>query len=191
MAYENEKITVIEDCQIMTNRGAGQFRNFSAEATRFAPAGLKRFFNIIIPNAEEAEALMHEGWNVSSWTPAATDENPDPETSYRLEVQIKYRNRMGDPLPDRLMPLVVMRCNGVQTRLDEETVGQLDSADIVNADVQIAQSHWVNSRGEEGNSAYLRVGYFNIELNNPFADKYANDEQTIYGTQVEEIEPPF
>lgn len=190
MAYAENKVITIEDCQIMTNRGAGQFRNFSADATRFSPAGIKRFFNIVIPDAEEAERLIADGWNVISWTPNPTDENPDPETTYRLEVQIKFRDRMGDMLSGRLKPTVVMRCNGVQTLLDEDTVGELDGADIISADVQIAQSHW-DTNGRTGVSAYLRVGYFNIELANPFAEKYANDERTIYGDQGDDVEAPF
>lgn len=192
MPYTENKKLILEGCQIMTNRGRGQFRNFAANATNFAPAGMRRFFNIVIPNAEEAERLMADEWPVNSWTPNPTEEEPNPETSYRMEVQIKYRDRMGNLFEDKRKPRVVMRCNGVQTLLDEETIGMLDGSDIIDADLELSQRHWENSRGETGVTAYLHTGYFNIELDDPFAEKYADDERTIYGPAADdESDIPF
>lgn len=189
MPYVENKKIILEDCRIMANRGRGQFRNFSADATNFAPAGMRRFFNIVIPDAEEADRLAADDWPITSWTAKPTEEEPNPEPQYRMEVQIKFRDRMGNLFEDNRRPRIIMRCNGVQTLLDEETVGTLDSSNIITADLELSQRHWDNN-GRQGVTAYLHTGYFTIELDDPFAEKYADDSRTIYGT-ADDIDVPF
>ena len=181
MAYDDyadiQRLT-IEGAVIRPNYGSAVWRNFSGGPTNFNSTCGKRFFNIDLEQ-EDAEKLIADGWHVNKWTPEPNELISDPEPQYRLQVLVNFAT----PSNPRYKPVeVYMICNGVKTRLDEETVGILDTALIITADVAI-NPHYYNVNGKEGITAYLQYGYFTIANEDPFAEKYAEEEAPI--------EPPF
>lgn len=142
----------IENAEIMR----GSFRNFSGEKTGKYDQPGKRYFHVIIPDAEKAEELTEAGWAVHILAPR----DPQDDPIHFLKVSIKLGSSY-------------FRCdcysvaNGVTTLLDERTLRNLDGADIQFADLDIRPYEY-----EEGSiSAQLEEGYFNIAASR-FASKY-------------------
>lgn len=174
MAYEDyaraSRLT-IENAAIRPNYGNAVWRNFSGSPTSFNTNGGKRYFNVDL-NEDDAQKLIADGWHIYQWTPEVSEANPDPETQYRLQVLVNFAT----PSNPRYKPVeIYMICNGVKTKLDEESVCELDSANIINADISI-NPHYYNIGGKEGITAYLQYGYFTIENEDPFFEKYAAEE---------------
>jgi len=132
------------------------FKNFEGREERFNEVG-RRNFNVIIDDQEVADRLKLDGWNVR--TLSARDE--DDEDEYTLKVNVNFSGRVP--------PKVIMVTNdGVQTRLDEETIGLLDNAYITNADVSISPHEYDTGKY----SAYLQTLYVTVEDMDEFAYKY-------------------
>lgn len=130
----------------------------------------KRYFNVEIEDEELRDTLLNDGWTVKSWT-----DNKEI-THYYIKVIVRF-----DPYP----PSVFLLNNGVQTQLNEHTIGQLDSCDFKNIDLAINPSKYFDRRAKrDAIAAYLGMGYFEIDPN-PLAAKYAN-----YGV-VDSEEAPF
>lgn len=142
------------------------FRNFSGEPGRYNRKG-DRSFVTRIDDADMAKKLREDGWNIREYI---RKDDPDADPVYQLQVAVRFND---------YPPKVVMICDGVQTRLDEEMVGELDTAIITEADIDIRPYHWQLDDGREGIKAYLQTGYFTIENQDPFAAKYANEETPV------------
>ena len=138
----------------------GSFKNFSGAPTKFNPQGGKRTFNIEL-DPELAQKLIEEGWNVRMRTPRDEDE----EVLHYLEVTCRF---------DNYPPSMYLIQGKVRTRLDEDTVGELDHRQITEADLTISPYEWETANGH-GIKAYLKSGYFIVESDR-WADKYADDE---------------
>lgn len=137
------------------------FRNFRGAESKYNRAG-DRNFCVIIDNPEDAKKLTDEGWNVK--TLPATDEYEDETYYIMVSVSFKYR-----------APDVYLISNGNKTQLDEESIGQLDTADIANADLSIRPYTW-SVNGKSGVKAYLNTLYVTLE-EDPFAAKYSHVDQ--------------
>lgn len=133
------------------------FKNFAGEEQKFNPAG-KRNFCVEIPE-DMVEELQDDGWNIKFTKPR----DPDEEPRAYLKVNVSFRN---------VPPTVNLVANGGVTRLDEDTVGVIDHADIVNVDLTISPYQW-DVNGSSGVSAYLKRIYVTIE-DDPFAQDYSN-----------------
>lgn len=136
--------------------------NFSGEVrSRYDRQG-DRNFNIVIEDEELAQRLRDDGWNVR--TKVFEDEEP----INFINVKCKFTGYK-DPK--------VYLVTGSKRRpvlLDEDSIGTIDSADIVDMNMTIT-SYYYEVNGKSGISAYLKTAYITIE-EDEWADRYAEEE---------------
>lgn len=147
----------IENARILR----GSFRNFSGNPDKYNRSGGIRNFSIAIDDPEWAQRLIDEGWNIRIRAPKDEDESP----LYHLKVTVRF---------DNYPPSICMLTKRNRVRLDEESIGNLDYAEILNADCVISPSYW-EVNGKTGIKAYLDTLYVTIE-EDYFAEKYASEE---------------
>ena len=135
-------------------------RNFSGRREEYNERG-ERYFKVVIPDAQLAQELAEEGWNIKVWVP----KDPDATPVHHLQVFVRF---------DRFPPKVHMITGDKDKLLGEDLIANLDGADIKAVDITINPSRWEKNR-RSGIKAYLKEGYFVIE-ESPFAAKYPNSE---------------
>ena len=144
---------VIEDAHLI-------WKNFSGEETQFNRAG-NRNFNVIIDDLDFAEELLHKGWNVKE--KEARDEGDDPYFTLACAVSYKIRP-----------PKIMTYTGHSKAELNEDTVGMLDYADIINVDLELNGGHW-EVNGKTGIKAYVNELHVTID-DGTFGDKYCDYE---------------
>lgn len=145
----NSRNIAVENAKIM-------FRNFRGEERQYNAKG-DRNFNLVL-NEEQKEFFMMEGFKVRTRPPR--DEYSDPQ--YLLPVSVSYKGRP---------PKVYMITSGGKTELDEESIGELDFAEIDNIDLTINPYHWSMKNGTSGVKAYLNSMYVTL-VEDDFDGKY-------------------
>lgn len=149
ITFAPNNILQIDDARII-------FRNFSGAPSKFNREG-DRNFAVIIPEQENADALIAEGWNVKIKPPR---EDGDTPFMY-LPVKIKFNDRG---------PRVYLKSGSNIIRLDEESISCLDNVDIISVDLDIRPYDW-NVNGMEGRTAYLQSIQVTQEVDR-FYDQY-------------------
>lgn len=130
-------------------------RNFSGKPTKFSANGERTF--AVSVTAEDAEELSASGWNVKILKPREEGDEP----IYFLSVKVSF---------DIIPPKIILVTDGGPVPITEESVGLLDNADIVQADMIINPYHWCLN-GKEGYKAYLKALYVTIQEDR-FMKKY-------------------
>lgn len=140
------------------------FTNFKGEARQYNNEG-DRNFCVVIDDAQQAQDLREDGWNVRILRPR--DEGDQP-INY-LQVNINYAGRRP--------PVVFMVTGHNKAPLSEETIGELDNMDIQYVDVVINPYRW-NVRGDTGISGYLSEMYAVVNEAR-FAHKYEQGQEEL------------
>lgn len=151
----NNRLT-IENAKII-------FKNFSGEEREFNPAGTRNFC-LVIPDDKLAAKMAEEGWNIRYLDPK---EEGDPRVPI-TQVKVNFGGRRP--------PKVVLITSRGKTQLTEKTIGQLDAAEIINADVIVNPYEW-NANGKSGIKGYLNALYVTIE-EDEFEKKYYSPEES-------------
>lgn len=112
----------------------------------------------IIEDPRIVEQLRTNGWNVKQTKPRNNEDEPD----FYVPVTVRY---------DNYPPQVYLVTKNNKTILDEESVGDLDFAEIQNTDLVVTPSFW-EKNGKSGLKAYLKTMYATI-VEDELADKYA------------------
>ena len=156
--YQNPENVIIENAILL-------FKNFSGREDKYNRNG-RRTFNVIIPNEQHALMLLEEGWNIKE-IPKRDD---DDTISYRVQVDVSFRE-----LPYIKPCKVFMYAGKNRVQLDDQTISELDYADIKNVDLVIRPREWWNDAGEYNIKAYLQEMHVVIDTS-VFDDKYASYE---------------
>lgn len=130
-------------------------RNFSGKPDQYNPNGFRQF--TVVLDEDQGEELIDQGWNVKR----KEGREPGDPDRYFLKVAVRF---------DKVPPTVKLVTSKNITQLDEDTVGQLDTAIITKIDLALSKRYW-EVNGRAGYKAYLKTGYFTIE-EDEFADEY-------------------
>lgn len=125
------------------------FRNLSGKPDKFNPQGGKRSFSVVIEDPEFANELKKEGWNIKQFNPSP---DSDEEPAHFISVKVSYNN---------IPPHIYLCTSKNKTLLNEDTVGQLDYAEISNVDIVITPYQYEMS-GRSGISAYVKTMYVTV-----------------------------
>lgn len=134
------------------------FRNFSGIGDKYNAEG-NRNFNLTIPE-NIVPQMIEDGWNVKESTDRDTGEN----IGHSINVKVSYNN-------SRPTVYTISSGNQVKTPLDESTIGMLDDADIVKADITITPYNWENASGATGVKGYVKTLIATINVD-PLLEKY-------------------
>ena len=140
------------------------FRNFEGRQTQYNREG-DRNFCVIIDDPDLADKLANDGWNIRITKPREDDAEFEGFAPRRyLPVAVKF-----NPIPPKIYKVV--KTNKVE--LTEESIGDLDFAEITNVDLVIRPYHW-EVNGKAGIKAYCKTMYVSV-MEDEFADKYAEE----------------
>lgn len=139
---------IMEDARII-------FKNFAGLQTQFNREGDRNFCVII--ETDLANKLIEDGWNVKWLEPR--DEEEEPQAYLKVAISFGI-----------LPPVIMQVTNRGQVRLNEQTIENLDWAEITHIDLSIRPYHW-EVNGSTGIKAYLKTMYVTIE-EDEFAHKY-------------------
>ena len=136
------------------------WKNFSGKGSTYNSEG-SRNFCVYIPE-EDAEDMKADGWNIKYSKPRDDGEEPRPY----VQVAVAY---------GQYPPKIYMVTSKNKTLLDEDTVDELDRAEIEHVDLIINPYRWKmrTKNGEEsGVKAYCKTMYVTIEED--FGGRYSD-----------------
>ncbi len=154
-----------------------KFRNFAGKAGKFNAEGDRNF--CLLLSEDDAEDLKEEGYNVKYLKPRSEDEDPVPY----IQVKVKYKNRFGEAL--KRQPKIVQVTRYGKTYLDEETISNLDWADIDDFSIAINPSYRDGDDGSIKATAYVQTLYVRI-VEDEFESRYADDMDSAQNIVDEE-----
>lgn len=140
-------------------------RNFEGREGKFTRKGDRGFSAVIAP--ELVDEIRENGWNVKE-LPAREDvEGSEP--LYYIPIRVNFDS-------NRPPKVSLVTRNGL-LELDEESVGTLDSAEIISCDMTLHAHRW-GDENKGGVKAYLKNLYVRIQ-EDPLSVKY----EEMYGKQ--------
>ena len=151
---------ILKNMQIPYNTDKWQPRNFRGlervvNGEKVNAEGERNFCIFLDPEQVDCEQMIADGWNISK---SENPRDPQAEPNYMLRVKVKYHPEF---LPDgkkndlaRLNPKVRVVTQRGEMEMDEENIGDLDSAQIVKANLTI-NGTWRSSSRYTGYVAYL------------------------------------
>lgn len=141
------------------------FCNFSGKQKKYNKDG-SRTFCVVVEDTDKVKVqeLIDDGWNVKPLKQRDDAEKP----VYYIQVKVNF---------DNTPPAIQLFEDNPQNYvcdLDKDTVGILDTADIIHVDLVISPYNWEvgDSKGVKG---YLKKMYVTVEKDE-FADKYSTHE---------------
>lgn len=141
MPNANEaKTFMVEDAQLL-------FRNFSGNEGRYNAEGEKEFS--VILDEKTAKEMLRDGWNVKY---LEAREEGEPNTPY-VTVKVSFKVRP---------PNVVMITSTARTKLNDDSIGVLDWADILKCDL-IGRGYEWEVGGKQGVKAYLQTMFVTVQ----------------------------
>ena len=151
------KSLVLDHVRVLT----GNFRNFRGEVDKNYNRDGARFFSVAI-DREQAEELIHEGWDI--YIP----ENPEYDPTLKVTI-----SRDNGPLPHGVVIKWVDPETDTVTRVsDTDLLADMDDMGFRYVDLSISGYEW-SVNGNSGTKAYLRRGYFVLYTEeDPFAERY-------------------
>lgn len=149
----NNDTFMIEGAQLI-------FRNFSGVESQFNREGDRNFGAIL--DQSVAEQMLVDGWNVESCESGEDDAPP----VFWIPISVGFKVRP---------PKVVLITSVNRTMLSEDTIGMLDWADILVADL-IGRAYRWEVNGKTGIKAYLQSLYVTIN-EDELERKYAIPEE--------------
>ena len=132
------------------------FRNLSGKTSEYNKNG-ERITGVIIP-PEMVDDLVADGWNVKQTKPR----DPQDQPTYYMNVKCRF---------DNIPPKVYLCTQHKKTKLDEDTIEQIDYSEISFVDIEISPYDYQTAMGS-GRSAYVKNMYVNV-VEDYFAEKYA------------------
>lgn len=128
----------------------------------------------VVLTKEQADQLAADGWKIK-----VLDATEDyPEEKYYINIKIKYGT---DRNGNYRHPDIYMIAGDKMTLLDENTVGELDRAEIENVDLTFGPNFF-----EDTITAYLKKMYVTIRQD-ILAQKYARYDQGPVPYEEEEV----
>ena len=117
-----------------------------------------------VTNPDFGQELAANGFRVS--IKPGDEERP---TEYRLPVAVSFKSA--------IKPKLYLVTARGKVELDEDSINELDFADIVKADIVINSGRpYIDNRGEEKVKAWCNEAYFTISESR-FADEYSFEQQ--------------
>ena len=127
-------------------------RNFRGEERLpYNSKGERNFSVIIDPEQVDVKELIDKGWNIRQGKP--NPEDPDYIPPFFLRVKVKFFPANHDLA--YLNPKVVVVTSSGEMLMDETSIGDLDTDEIMKANMTIS-GRWSESPTYTGVTAYLR-----------------------------------
>lgn len=154
---------VIKDVRIVMKT-----RNFGGNNPgQYDKPGARNFSIFVDPEKVDIAKLQEIGWNIKFGKP--NPEDPDDIPSAFLRVHANWF-----PLDDSrsgMNPLIIKSVGGQKIRLDEDTVKQLDTDEILKANVTIT-GRWMESPTYTGVVAYLKKLVVSVSDDEDMSDMF-------------------
>lgn len=182
------------------------FRNFSGEPTSLNPQGGDASRGFALKLNHEDSVISYCGLDVlpkdifhmlkeDGWTGLQIREprDEDEEPTYILNVKLKYRYRNGEKRPSKYVPTVIQNTENGKIKLDEDTIGLLDDADISLAKISIRPYEWDKEKKPGRYSPQLKTLYvwLNEEADDEFAEETYGKAPTEGFSEIDDDDTPF
>ena len=144
------------------------YKNFAGRPDSYNPNGGKRSFGCKIVDDDTLNQLIDAGFKIKYLT-----NGDEPDIPY-----IKVKVNFGD-----YPPIIWLKSGKTKTKLNEETIKILDTADIIDAKLIISPYEWKMPSGLTGISAYCDALYVTV-VPNKFEEEFFADDDEEDGEEI-------